>query len=70
MSLESPRKNKMTTAAPAKKEYHFSGDGIWHNMTILAQDIDEAATQWLELRRLVIPAQSTSATEDLSKEGI
>jgi hypothetical protein len=52
--------NKMTTSAPAKKEYHFSGDGIYHNLTILASNIEEATKAWLE-RRKVLPSSDRNA---------
>jgi len=69
--LESPPNDKMMKAPPAKKEYHFSGDGIFHNLTILAENIEEATKQWLETRHLINPPveQSTPAPEKEPEEG-
>ncbi len=66
MSLDKPTRNKMMTAAPAKKEYHFAGNGIWHNRTILAETIEEATKLWLEQRELI----STPARLEKAEEGV
>lgn len=55
MSLDEPQKNKMMQTPPAKKEFHFSGEGIWHNLTILAEHIEDATEQWLAKRQLINP---------------
>ena len=61
MSLDQPQQNKMMTAPPAKKAFHFSGDGIYHNLSILADNIEEATKEWLAKRQLINtpPEQST-----------
>lgn len=65
---DEPAQNKMMTGA-AKRWFHFSGDGIYHNLTIIAQSLEEATKQWLEKRRTIAvapeaaPKQSTPAPE-------
>jgi len=53
MSLDEPQQNKMMTAPPAKKEFHFAGAGIWRNATILADTIEEAEKLWHETKQLI-----------------
>jgi hypothetical protein len=47
--------NKMMTAPPDKKEFHFSGDGIWRNNAILAETREEAEKIWHSVKQLVNP---------------
>jgi hypothetical protein len=74
MSIDKPARNKMMTAAPTQKEYHFSGDGIWHNMTVLAETIEEATKRWLEKRQAINTATaaplSTPTSSSSAAEGV
>ena len=45
----------MMTDAPDKKEFHFSGDGIWRNKAILAETREEAEKIWHSVKQLVNP---------------
>ena len=64
----------MMTEAPDKKEFHFSGDGIWHNKTILAETREEAERIWHSVKQLVNPAippvevDTTAAIEEATPE--
>jgi len=63
----------MMEAAPAKKEFHFPGGGIWHNGTIWASTIEEAEKLWHSTKRLINPstnevAQSTPAEAEEPEE--
>jgi len=53
MSIEKPPRDTMMKAPPAKKSYHFSGDGVWEAQSILASSIEEAEKTWRETRTLV-----------------
>jgi hypothetical protein len=72
MSLDQPQQNKMMTAPPAKKAFHFSGDGIYHNLSIIAENIEEATKEWLAKRQLInAPSeQSTPAPESEPKSEV
>jgi hypothetical protein len=71
MSLDAPQKNKMMTAAPEKKEFHFSGDGIFHNLTILAENMEAATKEWLTTRQPIEPAsQSTPIAPNTPTEEV
>src|SRR5277367_3724719 len=48
--------NKMMTAPPEKKEFHFSGDGIWRNKAIIAETREEAEKIWHSVKELINPA--------------
>ena len=50
--------NKMVTEAPDKKEFHFSGDGIWRNKAIIAETREEAEKIWHSVKQLVNPAKA------------
>lgn len=67
MTFDQPQRDKMMKAAPAKKQFHFSGDGIYHNMMVLADDLDDATKQWLEKRQL-IDAPASQSTPDAKEE--
>jgi hypothetical protein len=68
MSLDGPPNDKMMSAPPVKKAFHFSGDGIWHNLTVEAENIEEATKEWLVKRRLInAPEQSTPAQQEEPK---
>jgi hypothetical protein len=57
MSLDEMQiSNKMMIEAPDKKEYHFSGDGIWRNKAIIAETREEAEKIWHSVKQLVNPA--------------
>ena len=49
----------MMTEAPDKKEFHFSGDGIWRNKAILAETREEAEKIWHSAKQLVNPDKPT-----------
>jgi hypothetical protein len=72
--LDQPPQNKMMTTPPAKKGFHFSGDGIWHNAHIWAENLEEATKEWLATRKLINPSpaveppQSTPAVDAEIKE--
>ena len=76
MSLDEPQRNKMMQAAPAKKEFHFAGGGVWRNATIVAETIEEAQKLWHATKQLIsAPSndvkpdpQSTPAPEPQSGE--
>jgi len=54
MSLDQPPANKMMTGAPKEKGgFHFAGDGVWQNMFIWAENIEEATKEWLKTRKLI-----------------
>lgn len=65
-----PNDNKMVTETAAKKPYHFSGDGIYHNLTIFAEDLEQATKQWLAKRALLNQPQSTPAPETGAEGGV
>lgn len=52
--MPEPQKDKMMHSAPASKEYHFSGDGVYHNATIRAGTIEQATEQWHKTRTLIV----------------
>jgi hypothetical protein len=58
MNMEFAPSNKMITEAPDKKEFHFSGDGIWRNKAIMAETREEAEKIWHSLKQLVNPEKS------------
>ena len=46
--------NKMMTSAPVEKAgFHFPGDGVWQNVVIWAEHIEEATKEYLATRKLV-----------------
>lgn len=47
----------MMTEAPDKKEFHFSGDGIWRNKAILAETREEAEKIWHSVKQLINPSK-------------
>lgn len=54
----------MMTSAPAEKSlFHFSGDGVYHNLVIWAHSLEEASKEWLATRKLInSPAMETTST--------
>jgi len=76
MSLDAPQKNKMMTAPPAKKGFHFASDGLHLAEFIEAETIKEAEAIYHEIKRLITPVvggtveQSTASpsTEGEEKE--
>ena len=63
--LDQPPQNKMMTAPPAKKEFHFAGGGIWRNATILADTIEEAEKLWHVIKQLIEPKLSMQDALDI-----
>jgi hypothetical protein len=71
MSLdENIIQNKAIQAPPAKKEFHFSGGGTWHNFTVLAETIEEAEKLWHNMKQLINPEQSTVDENDPLKDEV
>ena len=65
---DEPAQNKMITGSGAKRLFHFSGDGIYHNLAIWASNMEEATKEWLAKRRLINPPeQSTPAPKEEPK---
>ena len=62
---DQPAENKMVTGSGAKRLFHFSGDGVYHNLALFASNLEEATKEWLAKRRPIVPPaqQSTSASE-------
>jgi hypothetical protein len=60
---DEPIQNAMVTGSGAKRLFHFSGDGVYHNLAVFASNLEEATKQWLAKRRLINapPEQSTAA---------
>jgi hypothetical protein len=61
MSLDQPAQNKMVSAPPAKKGFHFASDGIHFAEFIEAATIDEATALYHRIKRFM-PGQGP-ATE-------
>jgi hypothetical protein len=61
MTLDFPSNDKMIRESTGKQPFHFSGDGIYHNLTIFAETIEVATHEWLAKRQLI--EQSTPAAE-------
>ena len=57
MSLDQPPQNKMMTAPPAKKGFHFASDGLHFAEFIEAETIEEATEIYHKVKR-----SSASAT--------
>jgi hypothetical protein len=70
--MDEPAQNKMVTGSAAKRPFHFSGDGIYHNLAIFASNLEEATKEWLEKRKLINPPaeQSTPAPENEIKSEV
>jgi len=69
MSLDKPQKNKMIQTPPAKKGFHFAGDGIHEAMYIEAETIEEAEKLYHKHKKPVGgTAQSTASAEPEEKE--
>jgi hypothetical protein len=64
---DQPSQNKMVTGSAARRWFHFSGDGIYHNLAILATNMEEATKEWLAKRQL-INAPSEQSTPAPVKE--
>jgi hypothetical protein len=65
---DQPAQDKMVTGSAAKRLFHFSGDGIYHNLAIWASNMEEATKEWLSKRRLInAPEQSTPAPNEEPK---
>jgi hypothetical protein len=59
MSLDQPQKNKMMTAPPVKKGFHFASDGIYLAEFIEAQTIEEAEAIYHQTKRLIAQPSGT-----------
>lgn len=66
MALEGPGRNKMMTAAPAKKEFHFPGNEEYFAATIYAADYREAVDIYLKTQKR--DAQAPQQAEEQSTE--
>jgi hypothetical protein len=62
MSLDAPQQNKMMTAPPAKKGFHFASDGIHLAEFIEAATIQEAEVIYHKIKRLISDAPAAVAT--------
>jgi hypothetical protein len=61
--------NAMVTGSSAKRLFHFSGDGVYHNLAIFASNLEEATKEWLAKRRLINqPAQQSTPTPETPSE--
>jgi hypothetical protein len=69
---DQPSQNKMVTGSAAKRWFHFSGDGVYHNLAILAANIEEATKEWLAKRQLInsLTEQSTPAPKAESESEV
>jgi hypothetical protein len=56
MALDAPDQNKMMTAPPAKKGYHFAATADYLAEYIEAATIEEAAVIYHKVKRLIEPA--------------
>ncbi len=56
MSLDAPINNKMVQTPPAKKGYHFAGDGKHFAEFIEAETIEEATAVYHKTKRLLFPS--------------
>jgi hypothetical protein len=69
---DQPAENKMVTGSAAKRLFHFSGDGVYHNLAIFASNLEEATKEWLAKRRLINAPleQSTPAPENSAESEV
>jgi hypothetical protein len=56
MAFDIPPKNKMMTAPPIKKGFHFASDGLHLAEYIEAATIEEATAIYHKIKRLIAPA--------------
>ena len=62
MSLDNPPKNKMMTAPPAKKEYHFAPTAEHLAEVVYAHTIEEAEEIYHRVKRLINPPSTALST--------
>jgi hypothetical protein len=72
MSLDSPKANKMMTAAPEKKEFHFAATTDYYAQVVYAFTSEEATEIYHKVKCRINtlagePAQST-ATPEITEE--
>lgn len=72
MSLDAPNANKMMTAPPAKKEFHFAATTEHFAEVVLALTIEEAEAIYHKIKRPIaaapsIPAPQSTAPVDAPK---
>lgn len=60
MSLEAPNRNKMMTAPPVKKGFHFASDGLHFAEFIEAETVEEATAIYQKTKRLLFPTGDTA----------
>lgn len=63
MSLDAPQ-NKMMTAPPAKKGYHFAATAEYLAEFIEAETIQEAEALYHKVKRLIVPPAAEPAPAD------
>jgi hypothetical protein len=68
MSLDKPTQNKMMTAPPAKKEYHFAATAEHFAEVVLADTIQEAEQTYHRVKRLINPPSTALSTPIPPKE--
>lgn len=76
--LDQPAQNKMMTAAPMKKEYHFAATAEHYAEVVYAETIQEAEVIYHKVKRtipvdlggadLTPPEQSTAPIDQENKE--
>jgi hypothetical protein len=57
--LDQSPQNKMMTAAPAKKEYHFAANAEHLAEVVYADTIEQATSIYHRVKRLINPPLST-----------
>ena len=71
MSIDKPTSNKMMGTPPAKKGFHFAGDGVHAAMFIEAETIEEAEELYHKDKKPVGGTeQSTAPAAAEPKEGV
>jgi hypothetical protein len=71
MALEKPASNKMMTAPPVKKEFHFAATAEHYAELVYAETIQEAEAIYHKVKRPLAaptPEQSTGAQQEEIKE--
>jgi hypothetical protein len=70
MSLNKPTQNKMMTAPPAKKEYHFAATAEHFAEVVLADTIQEAEETYHRVKRLINPPALSTPIPAKEEEGV
>jgi hypothetical protein len=70
MSLDQPQKNKMMTAPPAKKEFHFPATPEHLAEVVYADTIEEATETYHKVKRFINPPAQSTAPGAKEDEGV